>query len=190
MSATRVLGIAGWSGSGKTTLLTRVIPLLVTQGLRVATIKHAHHSFDVDQPGKDSWAHRSAGASEVLVSSARRWVHMHELGTEPEATLAQLLARVSPCDLVLVEGFKRQRHPKLEVFRKALGVSPLYPADDRILAIASDQAFPEAGIPVLDLNDVTAIAALVSARAEPMARVLAQLSDGERGAGPSALDRG
>lgn len=182
MSTTRVLGVAGWSGSGKTTLLTRLIPVLTQRGLRVATIKHAHHAFDVDQPGKDSWAHRNAGASEVLVSSARRWVQMHELGAEPEATLAQLLGRVSPCDLVLVEGFKRQRHPKLEVFRTALGAGPLYPQDDRVVAIASDQAFPDARIPVVDLNDIPAIAAVVSARAEPLTVVIAELT----GAGPNA----
>jgi len=176
MSGVRVLGVAGWSGCGKTTLLTRLIPLLVGRGLKVATIKHAHHSFDVDQPGKDSWAHRSAGASEVLVSSARRWVQMHELGAETEATLAQLLERVSPCDLVLVEGFKRQRHPKLEVFRKALGASPLFPQDDRVVAVASDQAFPEARIPVVDLDDIPAIADLVCARAEALPQVLAALA--------------
>src|ERR1700742_1316374 len=104
----KVLGIAGWSGSGKTTLLTRLIPLLVSRGLRVATLKHAHHAFDVDQPGKDSYEHRKAGASEVIVSSARRWVQMHEIGEGVEATLADLLAKVSPCDLILIEGFKTE----------------------------------------------------------------------------------
>src|SRR3954471_5977440 len=109
----RVIGIAGWSGAGKTTLLTRLIPALVQRGLRIATIKHAHHAFDVDQPGKDSYEHRKAGASEVIVSSARRWVQMHEGGDGVEATLSQLLRRLSPCDLVLVEGFKTERHPKM-----------------------------------------------------------------------------
>lgn len=175
MSATRVLGIAGWSGSGKTTLLRRLIPLLSGAGLRVAALKHAHHSFEVDHPGKDSYEFRAAGAGEVIVSSARRWVQMHELGTEPEATLAGLLRRVSPCDLVLVEGFKRQRHPKLEVFRRALGLTPLHPTDPRIVAVASDQAFPDAGVPVIDLDDVAAIAALVRARAEPLAAVIEAL---------------
>src|SRR6201990_1658666 len=121
MNDTKVLGIAGWSGSGKTTLITRLIPVLLARGLKVATLQNAHHNFDVDQPGKDSYEHRKAGASEVIVSSARRWVQMHEVGTGPEATLAQLLRRLTPCDLVLIEGFKTDRHPKLEVFRKANG---------------------------------------------------------------------
>src|SRR5689334_25354758 len=107
----KVLGIVGWSGSGKTTLLTRLIPLLVSRGLRVATLKHAHHAFDVDQPGKDSYEHRKAGASEVIVSSARRWVQMHEVGDGAEATLPELLMKLSPCDIVLIEGFKRERYP-------------------------------------------------------------------------------
>lgn len=176
MSETRVLGVAGWSGCGKTTLLTRLIPLLVGRGLKVATLKHAHHSFDVDQPGKDSWAHRNAGASEVIVSSDRRWVQMHELGSEPEATLAELLARLSPCDLALVEGYKRQRHPKLEVFRRELGLAALHPCDDRIVGVAADQAFPEARVPVVDLNDIPAVAEVVCARAEPLSAVLATLA--------------
>jgi len=167
--------VAGWSGSGKTHLLTRLIPLLVARGLKIATLKHAHHGFDVDQPGKDSYAHRAAGASEVLVSSARRWVQLHELGSEPEATLAQLLRRVSPCDLVLVEGFKTQRHPKLEVFRQSLGMEPLYPRDDRIVAVAADRAFPGARVPVVNLNDSAAIADLVYTRSEPLQGVLASL---------------
>lgn len=175
MSDTRVLGLAGWSGSGKTTLLTRMIPLLARRGLRVATIKHAHHAFDVDQPGKDSYEHRRAGACEVIVSSQRRWVQMHELGAAPEATLAQLLRRLSPCDLVLVEGFKRGAHPKLEVFRRAVGKEPLHCADERIVAIASDQDFPDAAIPVADLNDIDAVAELVLACAQPLHAVLAQL---------------
>ena len=175
MNGPRVLGVAGWSGSGKTHLLTRLIPLLVARGLKIATLKHAHHGFDVDQPGKDSYAHRAAGASEVIVSSARRWVQMHELASEPEATLAQLLRRVSPCDLVLVEGFKTQRHPKLEVFRQALGMEPLYPRDDRIVAVAADRAFPGARVPVVNLNDSAAIADLVYTRSEPLQGVLASL---------------
>jgi len=175
MSGAGVLGLAGWSGSGKTTLLTRLVPLLVARGLKIETLKHAHHAFDVDQPGKDSYEHRKAGASEVIVSSARRWVQMHELGEEPEQTLPQLLTRVSPCDLILVEGFKSARHPKMEVFRQAVGKPPLHPQDPRIVAIASDQPFPNAGIPVVDINDVDAVAELVLARAEPLANVLAAL---------------
>src|SRR2546423_9014791 len=116
----KVIGIAGWSGAGKTTLLTRVIPRLTARGWRVSTIKHAHHDFDVDQPGKDSYTHRAAGATEVLVSSANRFALMHELRAEPELTLGALLEKLSRVDLVLVEGFKRATHPKLEVFRAAV----------------------------------------------------------------------
>jgi molybdopterin-guanine dinucleotide biosynthesis adapter protein len=175
MNNARVLGIAGWSGSGKTTLMTKLIPLLVGRGVRVATLKHAHHAFDVDQPGKDSYEHRKAGACEVIVSSARRWVQMHEIGDGPEATLAELLARLSPCDLVLVEGFKTGQHPKMEVFRRAVGKTPLHPEDPRIIAIASDQDFPGAGIPRVDINDIEAIAETVLARAEPLEKVIAAL---------------
>jgi molybdopterin-guanine dinucleotide biosynthesis protein B len=175
MRQTRVLGIAGWSGSGKTTLLTRLIPVLLARGLKVATLKHAHHAFDVDQPGKDSYEHRKAGASEVIVSSARRWVQMHEVGEGREATLGELLQRLSPCDLVLIEGFKTERHPKLEVFRRDAQKSPLHPEDKRIVAIASDQGFPNAGVPVVDLNNMEAVADLVCARAEFMESVLATL---------------
>jgi molybdopterin-guanine dinucleotide biosynthesis adapter protein len=177
MSDTRFLGFAGWSGSGKTTLLTRLLPLLAGRGLKISTLKHAHHSFDVDQPGKDSYEHRKAGASEVIVSSARRWVQMHEIGDEPEQTLPQLLRRVSPCDLILVEGFKAGRHPKLEVFREAVGKAPLHPQDPRIVAIASDRPFPNAQVPVVDINDVEAIADLVLARAEPLQSVLAAIEN-------------
>jgi molybdopterin-guanine dinucleotide biosynthesis protein B len=140
MNNARVLGLAGWSGSGKTTLLTRLIPLLTSRGLRIATLKHAHHAFEVDQPGKDSYEHRRAGACEVIVSSARRWVQMHELGVEAEVTLAGLLRRVSPCDLILVEGFKNERHPKLEVFRQGSARIPCI-RTMRVVAVASDQAF-------------------------------------------------
>ncbi len=178
MNGARVLGIAGWSGSGKTTLITKLIPFLSKRGVRVATIKHAHHAFDVDQPGKDSYEHRKSGAVEVIVSSARRWVQMHEVGTGTEASLAQLLRRLSPCDLVLVEGFKTERHPKLEVFRGSIGKTPLHPDDDRIVAIASDQAFPNVKIPVVDLNDIAAVAERVTACAEPLEKVLAALEAG------------
>jgi molybdopterin-guanine dinucleotide biosynthesis adapter protein len=175
MSETRVIGIAGWSGAGKTTLIRGLIPLLSSGGLRIAALKHAHHSFEVDHPGKDSYEFRAAGAVEVIVSSSRRWVQMHELAGDAEATLAALLRRVSPCDLVLVEGFKGQRHPKLEVFRHALGVPPLHPGDPRIVAVAADQRFPAARVPVVDLDDLAAIAAVVRARAEPLAAVIEAL---------------
>jgi molybdopterin-guanine dinucleotide biosynthesis protein B len=176
MTQPRVLGIAGWSGSGKTTLIVRLIPRLVARGLRIATLKHAHHAFDVDQPGKDSYEHRHAGASEVIISSARRWAQMHELGAETELNLAQLLSRVSPCDLILVEGFKTGRHAKLEVFRAATGTSPLYPDDPHIVAIASDRPLPDAKIPVIDLDDVEAIGNAVVACAEALDAVLARLA--------------
>lgn len=182
MNSVHVIGLAGWSGSGKTTLVTKLIPLLGQRGIKVATLKHAHHAFDVDQPGKDSYEHRKAGAVEVIVSSARRWVQMHEVGTGTEATLPELLRRLSPCDLVLVEGFKTGPHPKLEVFRGEVGKSPLHPEDKRIVAIASDQAFPNAGIPVVDINDIDAVADMVLARAEPLDKVLALLEDAPDGA--------
>jgi len=175
MNDARVLGIAGWSGSGKTTLITKLIPFLNDRGVRVATLKHAHHAFDVDTPGKDSYEHRKAGACEVIVSSARRWVQMHEVGDGPEATLADLLERLSPCDLVLVEGFKTEQHPKLEVFRRAVGKTPLHPEDNRIVAIASDESFPSAGVLTVDINDIAAVAQLILARAEPLQKVIANL---------------
>ena len=178
MSGTRVLGIAGWSGSGKTTLMTRLIPLLTGGGLKIAALKHAHHSFEVDHPGKDSYEFRAAGAAEVIVSSSRRWVQMHELGAETEATLAALLRRVSPCDLVLVEGFKQQAHPKLEVFRSALGLAPLHPDDPRIVAVAADQPLPEARVPVVALDDLVAIAKIVRTHAEPLDAVIGALERG------------
>lgn len=177
MNPARVIGLAGWSGAGKTTLLARLIPVLVARGLRVATIKHAHHAFDVDHPGKDSHVHRTAGASEVLVSSARRWVQIHEIGDAPEATLPDLLRRLSPCDLVVVEGFKRDAHAKLEVHRAANGKPPLHPDDPRIVAVASDEAQPQAGVPVVDLDAVEAIADLVLTLAEPMETALARLEE-------------
>lgn len=175
MNNARVLGIVGWSGSGKTTLIIKLIPLLAGRGLRVATLKHAHHAFDVDQPGKDSYEHRKAGACEVIVSSARRWVQMHELGPETEATLAELLIKVSPCDLVLVEGYKSERHPKIEVFRHEVGKSPLHPADEHIIAVVSDQAFPDARIPVLDIDDIPAVADAICEHAVPIGTVIETL---------------
>lgn len=185
MTRSRVIGLAGWSGAGKTTLLTKLIPVLRRRGLSVATVKHAHHAFDVDQPGKDSYLHREAGASEVIVSSSRRWVQIHEVGEEPEATLADLLSRVGPRDLVVVEGFKRETHPKLEVFREANGRPPLHPDDPRILAVASDRPFPQAGVPVLPLDDVDAIADAVMDLAEPLASVVARLKDHRSDHGPA-----
>jgi molybdopterin-guanine dinucleotide biosynthesis adapter protein len=167
----RVIGLAGWSGSGKTTLITKVIPVLVGRGLKIATIKHAHHEFDIDRPGKDSWRHREAGASEVLVASGRRWALVHELREEPEPPLAELLAKLAPADLVIIEGFKRHVHPKLEVFRASVGKPALYPEDDCIVAIASDAPVPEAQLPVLMLDDVEGIANMLMAEALPCDRI-------------------
>jgi molybdopterin-guanine dinucleotide biosynthesis adapter protein len=166
----RIIGLAGWSGSGKTTLVTRVIPVLVRRGLKVATVKHAHHEFDTDQPGKDSWLHRRAGASEVAIASSRRWAIVHELGAAPEPALEDILAKLSPADLVIVEGFKRHSHPKLEVFRAIVGKPLLHPDDDCIVAIVTDAPLPQASVPVLMLDDVEAIADAMAAEAQPCER--------------------
>jgi molybdopterin-guanine dinucleotide biosynthesis adapter protein len=156
----RLIGLAGWSGAGKTTLLRRLIPCLAGRGISVSTVKHAHHEFDVDQPGKDSWEHRQAGASQVLVSSARRWALMTELRGAPEPDLRSLLARLSPVDLVIVEGFKRDPHPKLEVYRTENGKPWLHPEDPAIRAVASDVP-PPADLPWIPLDDIGGIADLV-----------------------------
>jgi len=153
----KVFGLAGWSGSGKTTLLEKLIPLFVAHGLRIATIKQTHHDVDLDQPGKDSYRHRAAGASEVLLTSSARWVLLHELRDEPEPSLAQHLARLSPCDLVMVEGFKQEAFPKLEIHRPGNGKPLLYPQDPHIITIASDVPLA-APLPTFDLNDPAAIA--------------------------------
>jgi molybdopterin-guanine dinucleotide biosynthesis protein B len=176
MQHPHVLGLAGWSGAGKTTLLVRLIPVLVSRGLRVATLKHAHHEFDVDTPGKDSWEHRKAGASEVIVASGRRWAQMHELGDEPEPSLAALLRKVSPCDLVLVEGFKRERHPKLEIHRPALGKPAFYPDDPAVIAVATDGPLAPPHPLRVDLNDIPAVANCVQAHAMPLDQVLVLLT--------------
>jgi molybdopterin-guanine dinucleotide biosynthesis protein B len=162
---TRIIGFVGWSGAGKTTLIRSVIARLVGQGLRVATVKHAHHAFDIDQPGKDSWEHRKAGAAEVLVVSDTRWALMHELNGAAEPSLPELLAKLAPADIVLVEGFKRSAIPKLEVYRAANGKPPLHPEDPRIIAVAADVAFPDAGRPVLPLDDVAGITDFIRAHA-------------------------
>jgi len=174
MTAMKVIGIAGWSGAGKTTLLTRVIPHLTARGLSVSTIKHAHHAFDLDQPGKDSHTHRMAGATEVLISSANRFALMHELRGAPELALGALIERLSPVDLVLVEGFKREAHPKLEVYRAAVGKPLLAPDDPHIVAIASDGAVA-ARVQVVPLDDIEAIADILVSRAAPRDAVLARV---------------
>jgi molybdopterin-guanine dinucleotide biosynthesis protein B len=169
----RIIGLAGWSGSGKTTLLAKVIPRIVARGLKVSTLKHAHHGFEVDQPGKDSHTHRMAGASEVLVSSANRWALVRELRGQAEPALGALLAKLSPVDLVLIEGYKAETHPKLEVYRAAVGKPLLHPDDPAIVAVASDEPLPAARVPVVDLDDVERIADLLIRHAAPIHAVRA-----------------
>jgi molybdopterin-guanine dinucleotide biosynthesis protein B len=163
----RIIGLAGWSGSGKTTLLTKLIPHLRARGLAVSTVKHAHHGFDLDQPGKDSHSHRVAGATEVLVGSATRWALVHELRGATEPTLRELLSKLAPVDLVVVEGYKREPHPKLEVHRAAVGKPLLHPGDPQIVAIASDQE-ARAAVPVVSLDDIAAIADIILQHAAPL----------------------
>jgi molybdopterin-guanine dinucleotide biosynthesis protein B len=169
----KVIGLAGWSGAGKTTLLARVIPHLLAKGLRVSVIKHAHHSFDVDVPGKDSWVHRQSGATEVLVSSAKRWALMHELRQASEPRLPELLAKMSPVDLVIVEGFKSEPHRKIEVHRAANGKAMLFPDDPAIVGIATD-ADLKTTLPVAHLDDIPAIAAMMQRSAISIEDVLAR----------------
>ena len=164
----RVIGLAGWSGSGKTTLLARLIPLLTREGLRVSTIKHAHHNFDVDKPGKDSWTHRQAGASEVLVVSDTRWALMHELRGDAEPSLTELLGKLSECDLVIVEGFKREPIPKIEIWRAEVGKPLLHPDDPAIVLLTSDDPCPQACVPILPLSDLPALARAVLSAARPI----------------------
>ncbi len=171
----RAIGIAGWSGAGKTTLITRLIPELNRRGLSVSTIKHAHHGFDVDRPGKDSYEHRAAGAHEVLVASANRLALMRELRGAPEPSLADLLRLLEPVDLVLIEGFKRDPFPKIEVYRAANGKPPMHPQDDDIVALIGDCAPPSAHLPHASIDDIAAAADLVVAHAAPVAAVLERL---------------
>ncbi|MHC2253151.1 molybdopterin-guanine dinucleotide biosynthesis protein B [Bradyrhizobium embrapense] len=168
----KVIGLAGWSGAGKTTLLSRVIPHLLGRGLRVSVIKHAHHEFDVDIPGKDSWVHRQAGATEVLVSSTRRWALMHELRGASEPRLPELLAKMAPVDLVVVEGFRREPVSKIEVYRAANGKPLLFPDDPCVVGIASDVAV-ETTLPIAHLDDIGDVAELMLRSAIPVDDVLA-----------------
>ena len=158
----KLIGFAGWSGSGKTTLVEQVIGVLSARGLVVSLVKHAHHSFDIDHAGKDSWRHRQAGCSEVMVSSGQRWSLTRELRGAPEATLDELLTHLSPCDLVLVEGFKRAPIPKIEVHRAVVKEPLLHPDDAHIVAIATDTALVTA-LPRLDINDPVQVADFVVA---------------------------
>src|SRR5690242_16128040 len=163
----RIIGLAGWSGAGKTTLLAKLIPTLVSRGIKVSTVKHAHHSFDVDQPGKDSHSHRMAGATEVLVGSSRRWALVHELRGDSEPSLGALLRKLAPVDLVIVEGYKREPHPKLEVHRATVGAPLLASEDASIVAIASDEPLTTR-VPVLDLDDVEGIVEVLIRHAAPL----------------------
>ena len=168
----RVFGLAAWSGSGKTTLLVKLIPTLIGLGVTVSTVKRAHHEFDLDQPGKDSYRHREAGATEVMITSENRWALQHERRGAPELELDQLLPRMAAVDLVLVEGFKRHGHPKLEVIRPSIGKTPLFPEDPWVRAVAAVEPLPEAiaqacTLPVFDAEDVDGIARFVLDHAAP-----------------------
>ena len=163
-NGTQVFGLAGWSGSGKTTLLRQLLPKLIARGLAVSTVKHAHHGFDVDQPGKDSWEHRAAGASEVLVASSARWALMHEHRGAREPTLAELIRHMTPVDLIIAEGFKREGHAKLEIHRVALGKPLLCRDDPSIVAIASDEPIAGLTLPRYALEDVAGIADFIIAQ--------------------------
>jgi len=174
---TRVIGLVGWSGAGKTTLLIKLLPRLVARGLEVSTIKHAHHSFDVDQPGKDSHSHRLAGATEVLVSSSARWALVHELRGGAEMRVEDLVGKLAPVDLVIVEGFKRAPHPKLEVFRAAIGKPPLHADDPKIIAIAADVALPRAQVPVLAIDDIEGIIEVILAHAESVTGLAGRMEE-------------
>jgi molybdopterin-guanine dinucleotide biosynthesis protein B len=169
----RVIGLAGWSGAGKTTLLSRIIPYFTERGLRVSVVKHAHHEFDVDIPGKDSWVHRQAGASEVLVSSARRWALMHELRGSAEPKLADLLAKMSRVDFVIVEGFKSEPLRKLEIHRAANAKPLLFPGDPAIVGVVTDRDV-ETSLPTAHLDDIVTVARMIEASAVKVDDALAQ----------------
>ena len=159
-----IMGLAGWSGSGKTTLMVELVSLMTQRGYRVSTIKHAHHGFDIDKPGKDSHRHREAGAAEVMISSGMRWALMHELREANEPSLEDLIARMQPVDLLLIEGFKTHAHDKIEIHRRVLGKPMLWPEDPHIIAIASDEPLPNMTLPVLDLNNPAVLVDFILAR--------------------------
>jgi molybdopterin-guanine dinucleotide biosynthesis protein B len=187
-AAPAVISLVGWSGSGKTTLLTAVLPRLTAAGLSVSTVKHAHHGFDMDRPGKDSFRHREAGAREVLVMGGSRWALLHETRDAAEPRIEDLLARMAPVDLIIVEGFKSHSFPKIEVHRPALGKPPIWPQATGVVAVASDAALPDCPHPVLDLNDPAGVAewllrCVAASRLEPAA------ADGHIRERPSGTDR-
>ena len=157
----RIFGLCGWSGSGKTTLMAAIVPELIARGITVSTVKHAHHAFDLDQPGKDSWRHREAGAREVMIASGRRWALQHELRGDPEPPLDELVAKMTPVDLLLVEGFKFHSHPKIEVYRPLLGKLVRYPEDPFVVAVASDDWLPRVPLPCLPLSDPATVASFI-----------------------------
>jgi len=157
----KIFGVTGWKNSGKTGLMERLITEFTARGLSVSSIKHAHHSFDIDHPGRDSYRHRDAGARQVLLASRNRWALMHELRDEDEPSLGDLLKQLSPVDVVLIEGYKRDRHPKIEAHRKETGQPLIAPEDETIVAVASDTPV-EIDRPVLDLNDTAAIANFIA----------------------------
>ncbi len=164
-SGTPVFGITGWKNSGKTELVTRLVREFTARGLKVSTVKHAHHNFDIDQPGADSYRHREAGASEVALVSGRRWALMHELRDEQEPPLDAILRRLAPCDLILIEGYKRETHPKIEARRTATADrGALAPDDPHIVAVAADHALPDEKLPVFDLDDISAMADFIEVR--------------------------
>ena len=160
-----VFGVTGWKNSGKTTLLARLVEEFSRRGLVVSTVKHAHHDFDIDKPATDSFRHRQAGAREVMIVSDRRWALMHELSGEGEPPLSAALARLSPCDLILVEGYKREAHPKIEARRsEAANGASLAPGDPSVLAVAADHETDSGGLPLFDLDDVGGIADFIAAK--------------------------
>lgn len=161
----KVIGLVGWSGSGKTTLLVELLPLLKAAGIKVSTMKHTHHYLDVDKPGKDSHRHREAGASEVLLVSSSRWVLMHESREEDEPSIESLIERMTPVDLLLIEGFKTHPHPKIEIYRESEGKPLVQPEDSDIIAVASDTLLPDLKVPLLDLNNPKTIAEFILAYA-------------------------
>ena len=157
----RIFGLCGWSGSGKTTLMAAIIPELIVRGITVSTVKHAHHAFDLDQPGKDSWRHREAGAREVMIASGRRWALQHELRGAAEPPLDELVAKMAPVDLLLIEGFKFHPHPKIEVYRPSLKKPARYPGDPFVVAVASDETLPDLPLPSLPLSDAATVASFI-----------------------------
>lgn len=166
----RVIGVVGWKNNGKTTLVVRLVEHLSRAGYRVSTIKHAHHSIDLDRPGKDTWRHREAGASEVVLATSRRYILMHELRDQPEPALGDLVAKLAPVDLVIVEGFKGTRLPKIEVHRAARGTDLIARTDPDVVAVATDVPFTDLVVPVIELDDIPAVAAAVLALARALDR--------------------